>query len=66
MHWPLASPTPSHHYTLILDSKCGVHSTSARYCVPRPTHIREHLQASLECNTEARQINMIVISKSVI
>eukprot|EP00804_Cyclotella_cryptica_P019981 CCRYP_007862-RA/>CCRYP_007862-RA protein AED:0.41 eAED:0.41 QI:0/-1/0/1/-1/1/1/0/208 len=38
--------------TLILDSNCGLHSTSPRYCVPTPTHIREHLQVSLECNTE--------------
>eukprot|EP00804_Cyclotella_cryptica_P004232 CCRYP_014565-RA/>CCRYP_014565-RA protein AED:0.39 eAED:0.39 QI:0/0/0/1/0/0/3/0/607 len=38
--------------TLILDSKCGLQSTSTRYRVPTPTHIHKHLQASLECNTE--------------
>eukprot|EP00804_Cyclotella_cryptica_P008973 CCRYP_012065-RA/>CCRYP_012065-RA protein AED:0.48 eAED:0.43 QI:0/-1/0/1/-1/1/1/0/178 len=34
--------------TLILDSNCGLHSTSPQYPVPTPTHIREHVQASLE------------------
>eukprot|EP00804_Cyclotella_cryptica_P014588 CCRYP_020642-RA/>CCRYP_020642-RA protein AED:0.50 eAED:0.40 QI:0/0/0/1/0/0/2/0/231 len=38
--------------TLILDSKCGLQSTQPRYHVPTPTHIREHLQASLQCNTD--------------
>eukprot|EP00804_Cyclotella_cryptica_P002412 CCRYP_004109-RA/>CCRYP_004109-RA protein AED:0.25 eAED:0.31 QI:0/0/0/1/0.33/0.25/4/0/631 len=38
--------------TLILDSKCGLQSTHPRYHVPTPTHIREHLQASLQCNTD--------------
>ena len=38
--------------TLILDSKCGLQSTHPRYHVPTPTHIREHLQASLQCDTE--------------
>jgi hypothetical protein len=38
--------------TLILDSKCGLHSTQPRYHVPTPTHINKHLQASLQCNTE--------------
>eukprot|EP00804_Cyclotella_cryptica_P000450 CCRYP_019933-RA/>CCRYP_019933-RA protein AED:0.03 eAED:0.04 QI:0/0/0/1/0.4/0.16/6/0/1642 len=38
--------------TLILDSKCGLQSTQPRYHVPTPTHIQEHLQASLQCNTD--------------
>eukprot|EP00804_Cyclotella_cryptica_P019415 CCRYP_006612-RA/>CCRYP_006612-RA protein AED:0.40 eAED:0.40 QI:0/-1/0/1/-1/1/1/0/326 len=38
--------------TRILDSKCGLQSTQPRYHVPTPTHIREHLQASLQCNTD--------------
>eukprot|EP00804_Cyclotella_cryptica_P001885 CCRYP_007356-RA/>CCRYP_007356-RA protein AED:0.20 eAED:0.20 QI:0/-1/0/1/-1/1/1/0/768 len=38
--------------TLILDSKCRLQSTQPRYHVPTPTHIREHLQASLQCNTD--------------
>eukprot|EP00804_Cyclotella_cryptica_P003838 CCRYP_020455-RA/>CCRYP_020455-RA protein AED:0.30 eAED:0.34 QI:0/0/0/1/1/1/2/0/650 len=38
--------------TLILDLKCVLQSTQPRYHVPTPTHIREHLQASLQCNTD--------------
>ena len=37
--------------TLILDSKCGLHSTNPRYILSLHL-IREHLQASLENNTE--------------
>eukprot|EP00804_Cyclotella_cryptica_P012341 CCRYP_018201-RA/>CCRYP_018201-RA protein AED:0.66 eAED:0.37 QI:0/0/0/0.25/0/0/4/0/691 len=56
-HRPLANSTPSvtvndNTDTLILDSKCGLQSTHPRYHVPTPTHIREHLQASLQCNTD--------------
>eukprot|EP00804_Cyclotella_cryptica_P021445 CCRYP_005778-RA/>CCRYP_005778-RA protein AED:0.56 eAED:0.56 QI:0/-1/0/1/-1/1/1/0/240 len=39
--------------TLILDSKCGLQSTCPQYRVPTTTHIREHLQASLEYNTDS-------------